>query len=24
VQEYFAVDNARPGMLKSWLLGKLR
>lgn len=24
IQEYFASDNARPGILKSWLLGKLR
>ena len=24
IQEYFAIDDARPGILKSWLLGKLR
>jgi hypothetical protein len=24
IQEYFAADPARPGILKSWLLGKLR
>lgn len=24
IQEYFAVDNAHPGILKSWLLGKSR
>jgi hypothetical protein len=24
VNEYFAVDNARPGILKAWLLGKNR
>jgi hypothetical protein len=24
IQEYFAADAARPGILKSWLLGKLR
>lgn len=24
VQEYFATDDGRPGILKSWLLGKLR
>lgn len=24
IQEYFAADNARPGLLKSWLLGRLR
>ena len=24
IQEYFATDNAHPGILKSWLLGKLR
>ncbi len=24
IQEYFATDPARPGILKSWLLGKLR
>jgi hypothetical protein len=24
IQEYFATDAARPGILKSWLLGKLR
>jgi mono/diheme cytochrome c family protein len=24
MQEYFAAGNARPGILKSWLLGKLR
>ncbi|HEX8889126.1 MAG TPA: hypothetical protein VF779_08110 [Pyrinomonadaceae bacterium] len=24
IQEYFATDNAQPGILKSWLLGKLR
>lgn len=24
IQEYFAVDATRPGILKSWLLGKLR
>jgi hypothetical protein len=24
LQEYFAVDDARPGILKSWLLGRLR
>jgi hypothetical protein len=23
IQEYFAIDNAHPGILKSWLLGKL-
>jgi hypothetical protein len=23
IQEYFATDNAHPGILKSWLLGKL-
>jgi hypothetical protein len=22
VDEYFAIDEARPGILKSWLLGK--
>jgi hypothetical protein len=22
IQEYFAIDNANPGILKSWLLGK--
>src|SRR5205085_12356560 len=24
IQEYFATDNSHPGILKSWLLGKLR
>nr|MDQ3819728.1 hypothetical protein [Acidobacteriota bacterium] len=24
IQEYFATDDAHPGILKSWLLGKLR
>jgi hypothetical protein len=24
VNDYFAVDNKRPGILKSWLLGKNR
>ncbi len=24
IQEYFALDDAHPGILKSWLLGKLR
>ena len=24
IQEYFATDDANPGILKSWLLGKLR
>ncbi|HEX3558421.1 MAG TPA: hypothetical protein VHU19_04410 [Pyrinomonadaceae bacterium] len=24
IQEYFATDPARPGILKSWLLGRLR
>ena len=24
VQDYFAIDDARPGILKSWLLGKNR
>jgi hypothetical protein len=24
IQEYFAADAARPGILKSWLLGRLR
>lgn len=24
IQEYFAIDNVYPGILKSWLLGKLR
>lgn len=24
IQEYFATDNTQPGILKSWLLGKLR
>jgi len=24
IQEYFTTDNAHPGILKSWLLGKLR
>ena len=24
IQEYFAIDNANPGTLKSWLLGRLR
>ena len=24
IQEYFAADNAYPGILKSWLLGRLR
>ena len=24
VQEYFATDEANPGILKSWLLGRLR
>jgi hypothetical protein len=22
IQEYFAIDKANPGILKSWLLGK--
>ena len=22
IEEYFATDNARPGILKSWLLGQ--
>jgi hypothetical protein len=24
IQEYFATDDANPGILKSWLLGRLR
>jgi hypothetical protein len=24
IQEYFAADDAHPGVLKSWLLGRLR
>ena len=24
VQDYFAIDNAKPGILKSWLMGKTR
>jgi hypothetical protein len=24
IRDYFATDNARPGVLKSWLLGKVR
>jgi mono/diheme cytochrome c family protein len=24
IEEYFAIDNVHPGILKSWLLGKLR
>jgi hypothetical protein len=24
IEEYFATDNARPGILKSWLLGQRR
>ena len=24
VQDYFSVDNVRPGILKAWLLGKMR
>lgn len=24
IQDYFAIDDARPGILKAWLLGKLR
>jgi len=24
VEEYFAVENARPGILKAWLLGRNR
>jgi len=24
VQDYFSVDNTRPGILKAWLLGKMR
>ena len=24
VQDYFSVDNKRPGILKAWLLGKMR
>ena len=24
IEEYFATDDARPGILKSWLLGRLR
>ena len=24
IQEYFATDDSNPGILKSWLLGKLR
>jgi hypothetical protein len=23
IQDYFATESARPGILKSWLLGKL-
>jgi len=24
IQDYFAIDDARPGILKAWLLGKIR
>jgi len=24
VQDYFAIDDAKPGILKSWLMGKTR
>jgi hypothetical protein len=24
IEEYFATDNTKPGILKSWLLGKRR
>jgi len=24
IQDYFAIDEERPGVLKAWLLGKLR
>jgi hypothetical protein len=24
IREYFATDKARPGILKSWLMGRLR
>jgi hypothetical protein len=24
IQDYFAIDNERPGILKAWLLGKMR
>ena len=24
IEDYFAIDDARPGILKAWLLGKLR
>jgi hypothetical protein len=24
VNEYFAVDETRPGILQAWLLGKMR
>jgi len=24
IQDYFAIDEASPGILKSWLLGKRR
>ncbi|HEV8619378.1 MAG TPA: hypothetical protein VGQ70_07800, partial [Candidatus Udaeobacter sp.] len=24
IQDYFAIDNERPGILKAWLLGKIR
>jgi hypothetical protein len=24
IQDYFAIDDARPGILKAWLLGKVR
>ena len=24
IQDYFAIDEAHPGILKAWLLGKIR
>jgi hypothetical protein len=24
IEEYFAIDDANPGILKAWLLGRLR
>jgi hypothetical protein len=24
IQDYFTIDDARPGILKAWLLGKIR
>jgi hypothetical protein len=24
IEDYFAIDNDRPGILKAWLLGKMR